>query len=222
MVMIVSSLQYQSSGLTSIILTAAPAITVLLAHFSLPDEKLSVRKGIGVGLALAGAVSLAALGESGLPDVTAANPRGFMLVLVGILLGSVMTIYIRKYMRDMDSFAVSSVRSFSATLAIIPISLIYVGFDLSQVNQQGYAALAWAAAAGTFFATLLEFYIIKRFGATASALTTYIIPIVAATGGVLILDEQITLGMVFGMAVILAGIAILNQPSLHKGRIEKI
>jgi drug/metabolite transporter (DMT)-like permease len=41
MTAIVTSLLYQSSGITAVLLTAGPAITVLMAHFSLDDEKLT-------------------------------------------------------------------------------------------------------------------------------------------------------------------------------------
>jgi drug/metabolite transporter (DMT)-like permease len=79
------------------------------------------------------------------------------------------------------------------------------------VNNQGYAALLYAAFVGTFAGMMLAFYNIQRFGATASAVTAYIIPIVAMFGGVLLLDETITRGMILGMGLIVAGVAIINQ-----------
>ena len=58
---------------------------------------------------------------------------------------------------------------------------------------------------------IVSFYIVKRFGATASAMTAYVIPVVASIGGYLLLDETITLGMVGGMVLIVMGIALINQ-----------
>ena len=63
---------------------------------------------------------------------------------------------------------VASVRMFTAAVTIIPLSLVFVGFDLEQVNSQGYVALIYAGLVGTFGAFILAFYNIKRFGATAS------------------------------------------------------
>lgn len=57
---------------------------------------------------------------------------------------------------------------------------------------------------------VIVYYNIRRFGATAKAMTTYIIPIVATLGGVLILDEKLTPGMLAGMGLIIGGIAIVN------------
>ena len=211
MTAIVSSLQFQSSGVTSVLLTTGPALTVLMAHFLLPDESLTWRKSLGVLLALAGALLLAVRGESGLPDIERANPLGYILVVGAMVSASASTIYARKYMRDLDTVDVASVRMWVAALAIMPLSLLLVGFDLSQVTSQGYAALFYAALIGTFSGMMLAFYNIQRFGATASAVTAYVIPIVAMIGGVLLLGETVTSGMIAGMALIIAGVALINQ-----------
>ena len=211
MTFIVSSLQYQSSGVTSLLITTQPAITVLLAHFFLTDERLTRRTTIGIGLALSGAVMLALRGETGLPDMTAASPIGYLMVLFAMLMGSGSTIYARLYMTDLDAFDVGSIRMWTAALVVMPLSALTIGVDLSAVTAVGYTALAYAALVGTFAGMLLAFYNVKRFGATASALTSYVIPIVAGVGGVLVLGETFTPVMGVGMAIIIAGIAILNQ-----------
>ncbi len=211
MTSIVTSLQYQSAGLTSILLTAGPAVTVVMAHFFLPDEPLSGRKSAGVILALGGGVLLALRGESGLPDVTRASPVGYGLVLLAILTSSGMTIYARKYMQSYNAFDVASVRMLAATLTVAPLSLVWVGFDLSRVTGVGYFALGYAALVGTFLGMLVAFYNIKRFGATAAAMALYIIPAVAGIGGVLVLGETITLWMLAGLALIAGGIWLINR-----------
>ena len=211
MTAIVSSLQFQSSGLTAVLITTSPAITVVMAHFFLPDEPLTRRKTLGVLLALAGALLLAARGESGLPDVSRASPLGYLLVLLAMVSASGSTIYARKYMRDLDAFDVASTRMVVAALFVMPLSLLLVGFDLSAVDSSGYFALIYAALVGTFSGMMLAFYNIQRFGAIAAAMTAYIIPVVAVTAGALILGETITAGMLVGMVLILLGVAVINQ-----------
>lgn len=210
MVAYVSSLNYQSAGVTALLLTVAPALTVLMAQLLLPDEKLTARKGAGIILALAGAALLVARGESGLAGVRG-SPIGYGLVLGAMLIDSYMLIYTRKHCRDYDTFDLSSVRTLVAFLVVAPLSLLLVGFDLSAVTASGYAALLYAAAAGTFGGLMLFLYVNQRFGATASSLSSYILPVVAAIGGVLFLDETITGVMLAGMALIIGGIAVLNQ-----------
>ncbi|MCP5099577.1 MAG: DMT family transporter [Chloroflexi bacterium] len=211
MTFIVSSLQYLSSGIASILITTGPAITVIMAHLWLPDESLTKRKGAGVILALGGTMLLAARGESGIAGSGRANMIGYVMIITAVIFASAMTIYIRKYMRQYESFDVASIRMFVATLVVMPLSILFVGFDMQSVDSQGVMALVYAALIGTFGGLLLSVYNIKRFGATAAAMTAYVIPIVAGIGGVFFLDEQITLFMFIGMALIVAGIATINQ-----------
>jgi drug/metabolite transporter (DMT)-like permease len=219
---IISSLRYQSSGVTSILNTANPAITVVIAHFALADERLNRRKVAGVFLALGGALLLAARGETGLPDIRQASPIGYGLVLGAMIVGGFNTVFARKYLAQYPAFDVASIRMFAATLTVLPLSALLIGMDFSQVNLQGYTALGYAALIGTFMGLLLNFYNIQRFGATAGAMASYIIPIFATFGGVLLLGEHITYGMLAGMALILSGVWLINQntpltPTLPRG-----
>lgn len=211
MTAIISSLEYLSSGMTAVFVTTAPALTVILAHFLLDGERMTRRIILGVVIALSGALLLALSGESGLPEIEQANPLGYVLVLMGLIFGSSMAIYARKYLRGYDAFDVASIRMFFATVAVMVVTAFTIGYDLSGVDMVGYGTLIYAAVFGAFGGLLLEFWIIKRFGATTAAMTTYIIPIFATIGGALFLDETITLRMVFGMALIIAGIAIINR-----------
>ena len=211
MTSIVTALQYLSSGLAAILITTNPAITVLLAHFFLPDESLSWRKMGGVVLALGGTVLLALSGESGLANVEQANPIGYLLMLIAMTMAGASAVYVRKYLASYNSFDVASIRMFVAALVVMPLSALIIGFDLNAVTPTGYTALLYAALVGTFAGLLLSVYNIKQFGATAAAMTSYIIPIFAGLGGVLLLDERITAVMIVGMVLIVGGVVIVNR-----------
>lgn len=211
MTSIVTALQYLSSGLAAIFITTSPAITVLLAHFFLPDEALNRRKAFGVVLALAGTIVLASSGESGLAEVGKANPLGYVLMLVAMTMGGAASVYIRKYLSDYNAFDVASIRMFVAALVVMPLSALIIGFDLQSVTPGGYMALLYAALVGTFAGLLLAVYNVKRFGATAAAMTGYVVPIFAGLGGVLLLDEQITAVMLAGVVLIVGGVMIINR-----------
>jgi drug/metabolite transporter (DMT)-like permease len=197
--------------MASILITTGPAITVLMAHFLLDDEKLNSRKLIGIALALSGTALLTVRGETGLADVAKANPLGYILMFTSIFLGSGSTIYARKYMKTFDAFDVASIRMTAAALTVMPLSLLFVGFNLTAVTPTGYGALGYASVMGTFGGMMLAFYIIKRFGATASAMTAYVVPIITNIGGILLLGETFTVGMLWGALLIVAGIFIINQ-----------
>ena len=210
MTAIVSSLTYQSSGVTALLITTAPAFITLGAHFFLPDEQLNSRKAIGVLLALAGAGLVVLRGESGLPHISRGNPVGYALVLSAIIFEAIGIIYIRKRMKQFNSFDVTAVRLTVAGLTVMPLALLMRSSDLSVVTTGGWLSLAYAALLGAFAAQMLAFTITKRFGATAFSLTAYIIPVVAAVAGMLWLDETITGWMLLGMVLIGGGILLIN------------
>ena len=210
MTAIVSSLTFQSSGVTALLITTAPAYITIAAHFFLPDEKMNTRKVLGVALALGGAMLIVLRGETGLPDVTQGSPLGYGLVLSAMLFETAGTIVIRRRMQQFSSFDVTAVRLTVAGLTVMPIAIWLRGFDLSQVTGSGWFSLVYAAFIGAFAAQMLAFNITKRFGATAFSLTSYVIPVVAAVIGVLWLNETITIWMVLGMVLIGGGILLIN------------
>ena len=99
----------------------------------------------------------------------------------------------------------------TAPFVLVPVVLLTVGYDLGKVQSSGWVALLYGGLIGGFAAYLLSFHIVKRFGATASSLTTYVIPVITAILGAVFLKEQLT-PLVFGsMVVILIGVALLNS-----------
>jgi drug/metabolite transporter (DMT)-like permease len=132
-------------------------------------------------------------------------------MLVAMTMGGAAAVYIRKYLNDYNSFDVASIRMFVAAVVVMPLSALTIGFDLHSVTPGGYMALLYAALVGTFAGLLLAVYNVKRFGATASAMTGYIVPIFAGLGGVLLLDERITAVMLVGVVFIVGGIMLINR-----------
>ncbi|MEM7346448.1 MAG: DMT family transporter [Chloroflexota bacterium] len=208
---IILALQYLSSGLTGILITTSPALTVILAHFFLADESLTLKKSLGITLALSGAILLALRAESGLPDIAQANRTGYAILSVALIGISTSIIYTRKYLRDYASFDFTSLQMFIATLFILPISLVMIGLNLEPINLQGIFALGYSALIGTFTAFLLFYYVARTYGATTTAMIGYVNPVAATLGGILILNERVTGGMVLGMGLIITGIVIINH-----------
>ena len=211
MSLLMSSLEHLSSGVVSVLVTANPVMAVLMAHFFLGDEHLNLRKSLGVLLALAGVLLITLLGESGLPDVSKANPFGYFLVFLSLSFGSSMMVYSRKYMKGFSSFDVTSIRMLTAASVLVPVMFLTDALEFSRVNATGVLVILYASFVGTFLGVLMEFHIIKRFGATAGSMPAYVIPVVATIGGVVLLGETITWVVVTGFLLIMSGLALINR-----------
>ncbi|MCB0117127.1 MAG: DMT family transporter [Caldilineaceae bacterium] len=216
MTAVISSLQYQSSGVTSLLMTLNPVVTLILAQIFLQDESMTWGKSFGVMVAFSGAILLFVQGETGLAGFTQADWRGYMWSGAGVVASASGSIYARRFLRHGDSFDVASIRMFSASLVMVAVAWSTVGFDLSRVDIRGVGALVYASVLGTFVAFLLSFYIIKRFGATASSQTSYVMPVASTVLGSLLLGEQVTANMLAGMALIFSGLALLNWRDVQR------
>ncbi|MEL6310494.1 MAG: DMT family transporter [Chloroflexota bacterium] len=208
---IVSALQFLSSGLTAVLITISPAVIALLAHVFLPDERLGITQWLGILFALGGAVMLAIAGENGLPDI-APSPWGYVLVAVGILSGSIMTIYVRRNLQGFDQLDTASIRMWVATIAVVPATVLFIQFDSSAIDTAGIFAVVYAALIGTFGGFFTQLYTIKRFGAVPAGMVTYVIPLVSGVGGVLLLSETFTPLMFVGVGIIVTGIVLVQRP----------
>jgi drug/metabolite transporter (DMT)-like permease len=205
----VASMRYQSSGLTSILLTTAPAVTVIIAHFFLTDEKMNSKKWAGILVALSGALLLILKRESGLPEISKANPLGYGLAILAILGISFSTVYSRKYMRTLKTIDVTGIRILTSGIILAPMIIIFKN-NFENISVMGWIALLYAAFFGAFLGFLLDFYNVKQFGATTAAMVAYLIPIVTSLGGVLVLGETITSPMFFGVCLVITGVWIIN------------
>ncbi len=209
-VCVVSSMQYMASSVASLLITLNPALVVIMSHFFLAEERLTARRIIGVLVAFAGAAVLLIQGETGLGQFAQADWRGYAWILAGMVCGAAGSVYAHRHLRGADSFDVASIRMFTAALALIPVTLLTVGYDLSRLQVSGVVALAYGAIVGAFAAFVLAFYTLKRFGAPGQSLSSYIIPVVTAVLGVVFLGEQVTGAMILSTGLIFLGIALLN------------
>lgn len=206
----IAAMQYISSGMTGLLDTLVPVSVALLAHF-LVGEKMTYSRALGTLIAFAGAGMLYIRGESGVADFVRADWRGYALAGIAILSSALGIIYGRHYLRDYNVVDVSAMRMIVATIVMLPVTWFISGYDLSRVNIIGVGTLIYLASVGTFVAFMLDFFILKRFGAVPASLSIYVIPVAAITLGALVLREQVSTTMLLGMAIIFVGLILVNR-----------
>lgn len=207
---ILFGMNYVSGGLASILISMGPAFITIMAYFMLPNEKINRGQLVGIGIAFVGAAVLAFRGESGLGDQVGVVWPGYVAIIFGKILNSYAVIYQRKHMTDYDPFQASSISIFIGAAAAMALAFFRKGFVGISFQGVDIAIILYSALVGTFFAQILNFSIINQYSAARSSLTQYVIPIIASISGVIFLHEVMSGTMVFGMALILVGIALAN------------
>ncbi|MEX1366264.1 MAG: DMT family transporter [Nannocystaceae bacterium] len=210
MLAIVGSLRYLSSGVAAVVAAVGPAFAVLFAHFLLSDERISGRKLLGIAIAFGGIAFLVVQRETGLGD-PASGIIGYVMLLGGLLLSHASIVLARKYLRSYDLFQVVGVQMLAATVVVLPLTSDMLSMERVDHPWVAVSSVVYAGIVGTFAAFLSRFALIKRHGATDAALIDYVVPVMATTGGVLLLDEVLSSTMVVGMTIILVGVRVVQS-----------
>src|SRR5207249_6260365 len=118
------------------------------------------------------------------------------------------TIYIRQGLRASDPYAGFFVNVVVGTVSLW-IAVIATG-GLGHVSTRGALFFVLAGLIGTVGGRLLRFFAIEKVGASIAAALINLNPFVASALAIALLGERITLPIVVGTVVIVAGTTLLS------------
>ncbi len=203
------ALQYAGAGFLGLMTALIPVITAGIAHFTLPGERLSVVKMTGLLIGLLGVAVLLLSGDSGLTEggrPLIAGLLGFGAV-ASISAGS---IYAKHHAGSYEPLDVTGVHFGSGMVIIIVATLGVEGGPVAE-TAVAWSVLAYMALASTVLPMVLYYWMLRKISATYASLAGYLIPIIAVTAGVLVLDEQLQPGILLGGVVIFFGVLIADR-----------
>ncbi len=202
-----------SSGTAGLLMGVIPLLTLVLAHFYSPGERMRPNHVLGFIIGFAGIVLL--MGPGAIEGL--GGRRSVVLrqssILLGALCYAVNAILIRRLPETPPLVSSAAVITLAA-LIMLPLGLR----DASPYANAPLGAIAsviWLGAGGTAFATWVVYRLILRAGATFASLMNYLIPCVALTSGAVLLGETVEHRALFALLLILAGIG-MSQLSLRR------
>ena len=198
--------QFVSSGIAGLLMAFVPLSTLFLAHFFLPDEKITARKLCGFIMGFIGVGVLMA------PQMQDSDNNlklyGMLAILIGALGYSGSNILAKLRPASNDMFTTAVVLTL-ACLMMLPIS-VTIGDEwmYRPVSMISIVAILFLGVLGAAFATYLYFKVLRSAGASFVSQMNYLIPIWALAIGAIFLDEKITLNAILALSLILLGIFI--------------
>lgn len=194
-------------GLAAVLNATTPFFTVLIAHAFTANERLSWYRLAG---ALTGLIGVAAL--VGVDSIKSLG--GDLIMQLAIVLAAVFygfsTVWARRF-SNMPPIVNAASQTAASSVMLLPLMLVFdhpwalpMPSNLALFSQLGLALVCTAVA------YILFFTILKRAGSTNISLVTFLVPISAIILGAVLLNEQITLNHILGMAVIGVGLALID------------
>lgn len=195
-----------ASGLSAILYSTMPLFTLLIAHFVLHDERIGVRKLLGIGLGFAGVAAI--LGPSMLGGL-GGHLVAELITLLGPLAYAAGMVLMRRS-RHIDPIGLTAGMFLFAVLVLLPVALL---IERPWTLRTPWNTLGWLltlALFGTILPALLNYLLVQRVGATRASIGMFLVPMIAVLLGAVFLDERLPLSAFVGMGFILAGSLIVN------------
>jgi drug/metabolite transporter (DMT)-like permease len=202
-------LNYIPSSLSGILMAVMPLGVVVLAHFFLPDEPLSPVKFLGFLLGFVGVVVI--LGPERFLSLSFGGWEflGQLAVIAAALCYSLQSIVSRR-MKAKGALEMATATLLVAALIGLPMALIGAPGGLTGATGEALLALFVVGLFTTGLASVVYFQLIRTAGASFASLINYLIPVYAMAVGATFLDESIGVAELTGLALILAGIAVVQ------------
>jgi drug/metabolite transporter (DMT)-like permease len=204
--LIVWGQQYIDSGLASILNATTPLFSVILGHFLTVDEKLTLYKLVGILLGLVGVSIL--VGPDALRGI-GVHVMAQAAVLLASLSYAFAGIFGRRFQRIEPVISAAGMLTCTAAMALPAAWLIDKPVSF-QFQLSTWTSIIGQSVFSTVLAYLIYFRILRSAGATNVLLVTFLIPVSALLLGVFLLNEGITLSMVFGTGLVFLGLIVVD------------
>lgn len=197
------------SGLAGIINGTVPLWTMIIAHFALHDDRITRQKALGLMVGFFGLIIL--VGRDVDFHRFGGSTLGQIAVIGMAICYAISIVFTRRYLKGQHPLLTASMAlSTSVAVMLIATSLFERPFNVPQLGIT-WLACAWLGVIGCCLALWAYYHLLNKWGATRSSLVTYVFPVSAVMLGAIFLNEKITWHLIFGGALIIGGIALVNK-----------
>ena len=196
--------QHIDSSMAGILLAVVPLFVLMLAHFLIPGGRLTRWRIVGFVIGFSGVIMI--IGPDAIGGIKSPAALGGAIATLGAALSyAVSAIYTRRLGPGDPVCRAAGVLIISGMLAT-PAALVAVP-DVVMPGMLAVISLGVLGMIATGFATILCFRLIQGPGPAFLSLVNYMVPAWAVVAGIVLLDESISRTVIYGLALILFGIA---------------
>lgn len=190
-----------SPGMASIVTAAVPLVTLALA-VAHGQERFTRRGVVGGLLAIAGIGVLSARAISGdLPPVY------LLSAAMGVAAIAESTVVVKRFPRA-HPFTTNAIGMATGAGFLVIASLIFREEWIIPEAGQTWLVLTWLVLAGSIGLFALFLYVVARWTASATVYALTLMPIVAVTLGVLFTNEELSIELIFGAALVMFAVYV--------------
>ncbi len=205
--------QFIYSNLSAIIWAGFPLVVTLMAHFSIPEERLNLRKIISILTGMTGVLMIILeSGSLGGENVT----KGIIMVTIAVFIAAGPNVYLKKHHQAVRTIPMNAMSQTMAGISILILSFFTESDQTMVWNAVNIFSLLYLAILGTVTAWLIYVWLFSHLSVTLISYIAFFPPVIATIIGWLLLDEKLTPLMLVGAVLVLAGVALINLRLKYK------
>ena len=201
--------QWVPSGLSAVLFATFPLWVALLAHFVLPGERLTGPGFLGIVVGFAGVAVIFSedFGKLLGPKVAFAS----VVLLFCPACSALGSVAVKKWGAGIHPLVTAAVPMALTGALMAPVAWAGESGRGVHLTLAPVLALFYLALIGSALPFTLYFSLLKRLRATQLSLINYAVPVVAVIIGSLFMNEPVTLRVVAGTALVVAGVAVATR-----------
>jgi drug/metabolite transporter (DMT)-like permease len=202
------ALDYTTVSRASIFFYTMPFWTALAAHFLIPGEKLNLQRVSGLLLAICGVVLALSINQS------AASPDaliGDIFCLIGAVFWSGIIIVARTTSLSKSTPEMQLLYQLAVSAVVLLALAPYFGELVRDLNSTHVALFTFQVLVVVCFGFLIWFWVLSVYPASSMASYSFLSPVFGVFFGWLILGEQMTSTFVIALALVCAGVYLVNR-----------
>lgn len=205
--------QFVTAGFAGVSMAAVALIVLPLAHFLVPGEQLTPRKGVGFGIGFIGVCVL--IGARAFETTGASMEPAGRLACIGAASCYAMSSILMRRLPTVDIIGLSTVLLLIGAVLVIPLALIIEGPPPLPDNKTLFV-VAMLGLIPTAAANLLRVQVVRTAGPVFMSLTNYQVPVWSVAMGAAMLGEPLPDSLLWAMILILAGVGLSQYGAIRR------
>ena len=202
-----SGTQYIYSNVSALLWSTVPITTAILAHFTLPGERLTIMKGGGILVGFSGvALIFTGYGFGQSQNLI----LGMSLVLLAVLAGTWPGIYVKRSGNYPNPIVLNAVATAIGGSVSLVVALIFEDTASMVWNRITIGSIIYLAIFGTATAWVAYYYLLQHIEVVKLSFIGFIAPIIAIFVGVIVLGEKLSPVVYLGACLVLFGIYLTD------------
>lgn len=206
--------QHISSGLAAVLQSTFPAFGLVIAHFYLPQERMSVGNIIGV---LLGVFGVAVIFSDQLTIAGRMALLGSVALVLSAFFGSYSNVLVKAYAQRIDPMVLAASQMVFGFVPLLAIGIPTEGNPLHfRWTTMAVISLLYLVVVGSVIAFALYYWLLRNMDVTKTMLIALVTPVVAVILGMIVLHEKFNWRLLAGGACIISGLALIVLRKHHK------